>query len=67
LQPSWRGRHEFSCAIPVCVRNNRTILTARVPVHKIVFFNTLLPVHPLKGEGEYLVIGGEYRVTASTL
>jgi NAD+--dinitrogen-reductase ADP-D-ribosyltransferase len=44
-----------------------TILTARVPVHKIVFFNTLLPVHPLKGEGEYLVIGGEYRVTASTL
>jgi NAD+--dinitrogen-reductase ADP-D-ribosyltransferase len=44
-----------------------TILTAQVPVHKIVFFNTLLPVHPLKGEGEYLVIGGEYRVIASHL
>ena len=29
-----------------------TVLTARVPVSKIVFFNTLLPVHPLKGEGE---------------
>ncbi len=41
------------------------ILTARVPTAKIVFFNTLLPVHPLKGEGEYLVIGGEYRATAS--
>jgi NAD+--dinitrogen-reductase ADP-D-ribosyltransferase len=40
-----------------------TILTARVPVTKIVFFNTLLPVHPLKGEGEFLVIGGDYRVT----
>lgn len=41
------------------------ILTARVPIHKIVFFNTLFPVHPLKGEDEYLVIGGEYRVTTS--
>lgn len=42
-----------------------TILTADVPVVKIVFFNTLLPIHPLKGEGEYLVVGGDYRVTAS--
>jgi NAD+---dinitrogen-reductase ADP-D-ribosyltransferase len=42
-----------------------TILTAQVPAVKIVFFNTLLPIHPLKGEGEYLVIGGDYRVTAS--
>ena len=42
-----------------------TILTARVPVAKVAFFNTLLSSHPLKGEGEYLVIGGEYRVTAS--
>jgi NAD+---dinitrogen-reductase ADP-D-ribosyltransferase len=42
-----------------------TILTVQVPVSKVVFFNTLLSAHPLKGEGEYLVIGGEYRVTAS--
>jgi len=42
-----------------------TILTAEVPVVKILFFNTLLPIHPLKGEGEYLVIGGDYRVTAT--
>jgi NAD+--dinitrogen-reductase ADP-D-ribosyltransferase len=42
-----------------------TVLTARVPVAKIVFFNTLLPVHPLKGEGEFLVIGGDFRVTTS--
>ncbi len=40
------------------------IVTARVPLCKIAFFNTLLPVHPLKGEGEYLVIGGDYRVSA---
>lgn len=42
-----------------------TILTAKVPAVKIVFFNTLLPIHPLKGEGEYLVIGGDYKVGAS--
>jgi NAD+--dinitrogen-reductase ADP-D-ribosyltransferase len=42
-----------------------TILEARVPKCKIVFFNTLLPFHPLKGEGEYLVIGGDYQVSAS--
>ncbi len=44
-----------------------TILTARVPVAKVAFFNTLLPSVPLKGEGEYLVIGGDYQVTASYL
>ncbi len=41
-----------------------TILTAQVPLCKILFYNGLLATHPLKGEGEYLVIGGEYRVTA---
>jgi NAD+--dinitrogen-reductase ADP-D-ribosyltransferase len=41
-----------------------TILTALVPLSKILFFNGLLSAHPLKGEGEYLIIGGEYRVTA---
>ena len=42
-----------------------TILTARVPVCKVLFFNGLLPSHPLQGEGEYLAIGGDYRLTAS--
>jgi len=42
-----------------------TILSVRVPVAKVAFFNSLLSTHPLKGEGEYLVIGGDYRVTAS--
>ena len=40
------------------------ILTARVPVSKILFFNGLLSSHPLQGEGEYLAVGGEYRVRA---
>jgi NAD+--dinitrogen-reductase ADP-D-ribosyltransferase len=44
-----------------------TILTARVPLAKILFFNELLSSHPLKGEGEYLVIGGDYRVEARNL
>lgn len=41
------------------------ILTARVPVQKILFFNTLMSSHPLKGEGEFLVIGGDYQVLTS--
>ncbi len=42
-----------------------TILKVEAPIAKIVFFNDLLSPHPLKGEGEYLVIGGVYRVEAS--
>jgi NAD+--dinitrogen-reductase ADP-D-ribosyltransferase len=41
------------------------VLTAKIPVCKIMFFNGLLPVHPLQGESEYMVIGGDYRVEAS--
>lgn len=44
-----------------------TILEARVPKVKIAFFSGLLPHHPLQGEVEYLVIGGDYRVTTSYL
>lgn len=43
------------------------ILETRVPTAKILFFNDLLQRHPLKGEVEYLVIGGDYRVTVSYL
>lgn len=41
------------------------IMEATVPFEKILFFNTLLPHHPLKGEGEVLVVGGDYRVRAT--
>jgi NAD+---dinitrogen-reductase ADP-D-ribosyltransferase len=44
-----------------------TILTVEVPVAKIVFFNTLLPHFPLRGEGEFLVVGGDYWVRAERL
>ncbi len=44
-----------------------TILTVEVPLQKLVFFNTLLPMHALKGESEYLVIGGDYLVRSSVM
>jgi NAD+--dinitrogen-reductase ADP-D-ribosyltransferase len=42
-----------------------TILMARVPVSKILFFNGLLP--SLNGEAEYLAVGGEYRVSVDVV
>lgn len=39
-----------------------TIMEARVPIVKIVALSALLPGSVLKGEGEFLVIGGDYRV-----
>lgn len=41
------------------------ILEVEVPVAKIVFANSLLPGSTLKGEGEFLVLGGDYRVKLS--
>ena len=43
------------------------ILEVAVPLVKILFFNELLPLHALRGESEYMVIGGDYRVKMSTL
>lgn len=34
----------------------------QVPASKVFFFDKLLPTSLLKGEGEYLVIGGDYQV-----
>jgi NAD+--dinitrogen-reductase ADP-D-ribosyltransferase len=39
-----------------------TVWEARVPLVKVFFFSGLLPESILKGEDEYLVIGGEYAV-----
>lgn len=39
-----------------------TVWEIRAPLAKIFFFADLLPNSIMKGEGEYLVIGGEYRV-----
>jgi len=42
-----------------------TIIEAEVPLPKILFYNDLLRQHPLRGEAEFLVIGGDYRVSMS--
>ncbi len=39
-----------------------TVWEVQVPLSKIFFYNDLLPGSIMKGEGEYLVIGGEYQV-----
>lgn len=39
-----------------------TVWEVQVPLCKVFFYNDLLPGSIMKGEGEYLVIGGEYRV-----
>jgi len=39
-----------------------TVWETRVPLCKIFFYNDLLPGSIMKGEGEYLIIGGEYKV-----
>lgn len=39
-----------------------TVWEIRAPLVKVFFFNDLLPSSIMKGEGEYLVVGGEYRV-----
>lgn len=40
-----------------------SVWAVRVPLAKIVFFSGLLPRHLLEGEAEFLVLGGDYRVT----
>lgn len=41
------------------------ILEAWVPLTKVIFFRDILPRYPFQGEGEYLVVGGDYRVGVS--
>ena len=40
----------------------RTVWKTIVPLAKIFFYNDLLPGSILKGEDEYMIIGGDYRV-----
>ncbi|TVR99922.1 MAG: NAD(+)--dinitrogen-reductase ADP-D-ribosyltransferase [Rhodospirillales bacterium] len=41
------------------------ILETWVPTAKILFYNALLPQHAVKGEGEVIAIGGDFRVQAT--
>jgi len=43
------------------------IIETHVPASKILYFLRLIPQAPLKGESEYMVIGGDYTVKASYL
>lgn len=54
----------FTSARDVAESFGDTILEVEVPIVKILFFNALLPRHALKGEGEYVVIGGDYEAKA---
>lgn len=38
------------------------VFKTEVPTAKIVFYNDLFPEHPLRGENEYLALGGSYRI-----
>jgi len=40
-----------------------TVWAVRVPICKIVFYTGLLPGSIMQGEGEYIVIGGDYLVS----
>jgi NAD+--dinitrogen-reductase ADP-D-ribosyltransferase len=44
-----------------------TLLEVEVPVSKLVYCNALMPGPVLRGEGEMLVLGGDYRVRTSYL
>jgi NAD+---dinitrogen-reductase ADP-D-ribosyltransferase len=44
-----------------------TILEVEVPLCKVVYCNALMPGPVLRGEGEVMVLGGEYRVKMATL
>jgi NAD+---dinitrogen-reductase ADP-D-ribosyltransferase len=55
----------FTCERDMATWFGDYILETDVPAVKVLFFNALLPRHALKGEGEVVVIGGDYLVTAS--
>ena len=54
----WRGIHDAERAWEF----GTTVWEARVPVPRVVLFGGLLPAHILRGEREWLVIGGELPV-----
>jgi len=55
----------FSCDRDIAGQFGDWIMTAKVPWTKVVFFRDILPRYPFRGEGEYLVVGGDYRVSVS--
>jgi NAD+--dinitrogen-reductase ADP-D-ribosyltransferase len=54
----------FTCERKLAESFGDIILEVEAPTVKILFFNSLLPRHALKGEGEFVVIGGDYQAKA---
>jgi len=52
----------FTCDQERAWEFGRTVWRTSVPLAKIFFYGDLLPGSILKGEGEYVIVGGEYRV-----
>lgn len=52
----------FTCEEERAWEFGRTVWMTSVPLSKIFFYYDLLPGSILKGEDEYMIIGGEYRV-----
>lgn len=57
----------FTTSREVADQFGDTILEVEVPLCKVVYCNALMPGPLLRGEGEMLVLGGEYRVRMATL
>lgn len=52
----------FTSQREIAERFGAHVLEIRVPAVKLLFFNELIPRHALRGEAEYLAIGGDYWV-----
>nr|WP_308936463.1 NAD(+)--dinitrogen-reductase ADP-D-ribosyltransferase [Geobacter sp. SVR] len=52
----------FTCEEERAWEFGRTVWATSVPLSKIFFYSGLLPGSILRGESEYMIIGGEYRV-----
>ena len=52
----------FTCEKERAWEFGRTVWKTSVPLSKIFFFSGLLPGSIMKGEDEFMIIGGEYRV-----
>lgn len=57
----------FTCQREVADQFGDTILEVEVPISKMVYCNELMPGPVLRGEGELLVLGGDYRVRMAYL
>ncbi|MBP7548598.1 MAG: hypothetical protein KA754_11675, partial [Corallincola sp.] len=58
---AYNNLSSFTRDADAACRFGSQVLAVAVPLTKIVCFDSLLP-GPLDGEGEFMVLGGRYRV-----